>query len=431
MPGDTAYIIVHGSGQDGTSHRENTVKLAKHLRAIGEHVYEIGGPGSTERALKQYIEAVEGQIIRPIDEIGFSLDHAFELGFGMGAGGRLDNIVKEGEQAIYAFLRKGIRKFKIVGFSRGAVASVLLARRFRIFRDIVDIQSIDLSLGLLDPVPGPILVPQHLVIPEYVKHTVLLVARDEGRPGFRHLSLQRENPRTRLTVDMIRGVHGDVGGSTQSDTTDLSLDYLVRNLEVPHPLLSVQERLEKIVETMLNSERSVNLGIAQQFTRRDYGWGVPTSTPGDIVFPSYTHTQLFNQHYPDADLFVPFSAEIQARLKEAQLKEARLKEARLKQAQLKAAQLELQRQQQREERAAAMERMRQEVAVTQRRVREFLERRAQQAEAERRRLRVVRPSPFAVTASGQILHPPPTIQLLDAGDLMKLFRYGKKLIVRK
>ncbi|HEX7684391.1 MAG TPA: hypothetical protein VF446_12805, partial [Trinickia sp.] len=105
--------------------------------------------------------------------------------------------------------------------------------------------------------------------------------------------------------------------------------------------------------------------------------------------------------------------------------------ARLKQAQLKAAQLELQRQQQREERAAAMERMRQEVAVTQRRVREFLERRAQQAEAERRRLRVVRPSPFAVTASGQILHPPPTIQLLDAGDLMKLFRYGKKLIVRK
>ncbi|SAL67568.1 hypothetical protein AWB69_07788 [Caballeronia udeis] len=437
MPGDTAYIIVHGSGQDGTSHRENTVKLAKHLRAIGEHVYEIGGPGSTERALKQYIEAVEGRIIRPIDEVGIPLDHAFELGFGMGAGGRLDNIVKEGEQAIYEFLRKGIRKFKIVGFSRGAVASVLLAQRLPIFRDIVDIQSIDLSLGLLDPVPGPILVPQHLVIPEYVKHTVLLIARDEGRPGFRHLSLQRENPRTRLTVDMIRGVHGDVGGSTQSGTTDLSLDYLVRNLEVPHRLLSLQERLDKIVETMMNSDRSVNLGIAQQYTRRDYGWGVPTSTPGDIVFPSYTHTQLFNQHFADADLFFPFSAEIQARLKEeqlkeaARLKEARLKEARLKQAQLRAAQWEWQQQQQREARAAAMERMRQEAAVTQRRMREWLERRAQQAEAERRRIRVVRPSPFAVTASGQILHPPPSIQLLDAGDVVKLFRYGKKLIFRK
>lgn len=165
----------------------------------------------------------------------------------------------------------------------------------------------------------------------------------------------------------------------------------------------------------------------------------PASSPEQCTRRATTgkipHTQLFNQHSPDADLFVPFPAEIQARLKEAQLKEARLKEARLKQAQLKAAQLELQRQQQqqrqREERAAATEQMHREAAAAQRRLREFWERRAQQAQAERRRIRVVRPSPFAVTASGQILHPPPTIQLLDAGDLMKLFRYGKKLIFRK
>ena len=81
----------------------------------------------------------------------------------------------------------------------------------------------------------------------------------------------------------------------------------------------------------------------------------PASSPEQCTRRATTgkipHTQLFNQHSPDADLFVPFPAEIQARLKEAQLKEARLKEARLKearlkQAQLKAAQLELQRQQQ-------------------------------------------------------------------------------------
>ena len=56
----TGLIVFHGTRQDQMSRAENTVKLFDIASEAGWRVEQLGGPGSTERAMKTVLQADPG-----------------------------------------------------------------------------------------------------------------------------------------------------------------------------------------------------------------------------------------------------------------------------------------------------------------------------------------------------------------------------------
>lgn len=265
-------IVVHGTSQDITSTNEVTTQIAKAARSAGYFVVDIGGPGSTERSIKRCLkwnplleEATS------LHEIEFPLDYAWNVVSGTATGSGIDDIIKDIQDAVELMLKQGVTSIDLVGFSRGAVALALALERVQKETKVEIRLPIPLGVCLLDPVPGPYFVPKRVEIPPFVDRLMLLTSKHEGRPGFTHLDISVSS-KVKFTGDLLMGVHGDIGGSTQSDMTLLVRDQVAKFVGLPALQLSMEERLLRTLKIIADPSKYVNPGIPQWLSRRAIGW---------------------------------------------------------------------------------------------------------------------------------------------------------------
>ena len=280
------FIVVHGTSQDSTSATETTVQLAKAARAAGHHVVEIGGPGSTERAILRALK-LNPELAEPsrIEDIGIPLDHVWQLAAGTATGAGLDDIVDDIKAAAMKMVKAGVTSINLVGFSRGAVSLALALQRIGEEMGPAVRLAVPVNVCLMDPVPGPYLVPKQVKIPSFVDRLLLLVSKHEGRPGFRHLDLV-VSPEVQFKGDLVMGVHGDIGGSTQSAMTALIKDEVAQFVDVPALRVSPQQRLELAMKIIADPRPYTFHSLAQMMVRRAIGWSGHEGAPDVIELPS-------------------------------------------------------------------------------------------------------------------------------------------------
>lgn len=261
-------IVAHGTSQDITCPKEATVKIAKAARSKGYQVKEIGGPGSTESAI--FVTTPTPKSAAPIDEGGdLMLPHLVALLAGVVMGAGIDAIKENIQDAFKAMLEQRVTSIDFVGFSRGAVA---IAHVLEDFNTIFLGTGIKINVCLLDPVPGPILVKQNAKIPWFVHRCMLLTSKHEGRPGFGPLGLEVCEG-VKFTGRLMVGVHGDIGGSTDSDITKLVLDDIAKFLGWHDAFrLRPEDRQSLIVECAINGT-----GLDKSFLQCISGRGVGLS----------------------------------------------------------------------------------------------------------------------------------------------------------
>lgn len=297
MP-QVGHLIIHGTSQDIMSTNETTVRLARHLAESGNKVIEIGGPGSVESAMR--LAQVGREEYTPIHEMDPGLDYGLGLVSGAAFGTGIEEIVEQGVAALKLLIEQGATSIKIIGFSRGAVASAMICDRLK---NDAAMRRVAVTIALLDPVPGPFFVPKTLVIPGWVREVVLLTSRNEGRPGFNHLNVELGGRDTVLLGDTFFGVHGDIGGSTLSPVNTLAMDALVKKLRLPYPVKSDEELEDAFVQTWEDQHRFTAPRGMQSFSPRNFGWS-NSVIDGQIEFASSDSATRFFVRNPLVHLLI-------------------------------------------------------------------------------------------------------------------------------
>ncbi|QFT22257.1 hypothetical protein FIV02_11815 [Pseudomonas sp. THAF187a] len=307
------YLIIHGTSQDSASKKETTVQLEDHLRQSGEIVFGIGGPGSSEQAIKltdkHNIYALESYT--PIHEMGLPLDYAMKLASGVTHGSGMSDIVEEAVDAINQMVSLGVTTIRIISFSRGAVAATMTLNELdRLGHRIL--HTVKFEVTLLDPVPGPILVPKTLKIPRWVNKVFLQVSEHESRFGFRHLNLIRESSSTQLLADLSIGVHGHVGGSQEGPLPRLIKDNFVNYMDIPYPRLAPDEYLGLFLDLLEDDEIAApprflrSLPSGQGMISRNFESLPPE--PRALTMPSSLITQQAKLYSPSIRKTLEFSS---------------------------------------------------------------------------------------------------------------------------
>lgn len=295
------FIVVHGTSQDIMSTTETTVQLAKAAQAAGHQVVQIGGPGSTERAILRGLERDPSTAeYSRIEDIGFPLDYGWDVLAGTATGAGMDGIVNEIRAAALKMLKSGVTSINLVGFSRGAVSLALALQRIGEEMGTVQLP-VPIKVCLMDPVPGPYLVPKTIKIPSFVDSMLLLISKHEGRPGFRHLDLI-VSPEVKFRADLVMGVHGDIGGSTQSAMTTLIKDEVSQFVGLAALRLSPEQRFERTLQIIANPRPYTFHSFAQMMARRAIGWSGFEGAPDTIELPSaHAVEDLELIHFPHDD----------------------------------------------------------------------------------------------------------------------------------
>lgn len=308
-------IVVHGTAQDSCSSFETTVKIAKAARAEGYFVIELGGPGSTERAILRGIERNPDLAeYTPIDEIGLPLDYVWDFMSGIASGSGIQDIVRDILAAGLSMQAAGVTSIDLVGFSRGAVAIALALQEAE--SKGVKLPAGSVNACLLDPVPGPFFVPQRLKIPAFVGKCMVLTSKHEGRLGFRNPEITLSEG-VRLEADIVMGVHGDIGGSTQSPIAQLAMDQVARFIGLSALRLGYHERLWLATMATLDGPKYTNPGPLQWMSRRGIGWSGTGHEHSfeNLEFPSArTGSELMRAQRQDLDMaFTRFGRDWQPR----------------------------------------------------------------------------------------------------------------------
>jgi hypothetical protein len=281
-----AYVFVGGTSQDLNSPNEHTTQLFNEISAVGANCTHIDGAGSGRRARNESQLALAQYPfgIPPIDEIGHALDIPFNKTVGVLLGTGTDKIVLQVMEAVANVISQGAEEVVLVGFSRGAVA-VAMALDECARRQIK--LHVRIRVALLDPVPGPMFLPKEITIPAFVSEIFLLVAHDERRFGFEHLHVKCESDATRLTAEMWSGVHGDIGGSTQSSTSRLIKDRIIEVMKLPLALLPDPQWLPIAFKALLDSPGIISQSLTISHKLRNFGHNDQSLLPPNTVtFPS-------------------------------------------------------------------------------------------------------------------------------------------------
>ncbi|MCP8466998.1 DUF2235 domain-containing protein [Pseudomonas sp. ZM23] len=277
---ETAYLIFDGTGQNAASGNEHTVRLARELEAAGLPVETIAGPGTSDtvirKAKKTDFDLARGELYPPAHEIPFHFDIIRDTLAGNFFGDGVYENVDEGVEKFKDLQKLGVTEVVMVGFSRGAVTAVLVARKLAELGVVVPGDNIRIKMFLLDPVPGPKLVAGNtLEIPKIVSYCYNQRSVHESRPFFDALNLTVEDEfATTLDPDYSIGVHGDVGGSTQSPVSTFNYLDLKRRLGLP---VSTSDYHESILDAFDASSSVTNPGVlkelssGQGFSRRPFG----------------------------------------------------------------------------------------------------------------------------------------------------------------
>ncbi len=285
-------IFVHGTSQDRTSLNELTVRMAAVARGQSYLTIDIGGPGSTERSVLRMLEFdPEAASPSSFEELSVPLDYAMFVATGTATGRGIDGIVEDVIAKARMMLESGVTRIDIVGFSRGAVAAAMALER--IDRILLAPPRIEVNACLLDPVPGPILVPKLIRLPPWLRRCGVFSSVHESRPGFNILGLVIP-PEVELTSVSVIGVHGDIGGSTRSKVHRLVADRVAEFLDLPGFSLDSLARVELIVDAMEDPSPYVLPALPQgvisrPYARRSLAWGahdeplVPLSGDDDFL----------------------------------------------------------------------------------------------------------------------------------------------------
>jgi hypothetical protein len=302
-------MVFHGSAQDMAQTQENTVKVVEQAKVEGREVVQFGGPGSSDRAVRRPPgnEAEEPQ---------FPFDYAAMITAGelLGAGSR--DIVEEGVAELVARVARG-EAIHMIGFSRGAVNA---CRTLVAAQKYVTGKTVDVTLDALDPVPGPTGIGT-IVLPPFLKELRVVLSKHEGRPGFGHLNLF-VGSQTRFLSDVCIGVHGDIGGSTQSALANLNLAALLKRAGLSSPFTPADLEglaLSALVSCDVYSDK-------WKFTTRKFKDEVGQWTPSsraDIEVPCNLAWPLYRSSLPGALLTQPVAPVVNDRALE--LLEARLR----------------------------------------------------------------------------------------------------------
>jgi hypothetical protein len=263
---------------------------------------EIGGPGSTERSILRGLKR-DPFLAQPssIYDIDLPLDHLWDVAAGTFVGSGIDDIVDEVKVAVLGMVNAGVSSVDLVGFSRGAVSLALALQRIGEELGPTFRTPVPINVCLLDPVPGPYLVPKHVEIPSFVNRLLLFVSKHEGRWGFLNLGLS-VSPEVTFRSDLVMGVHGDIGGSTRSAMTILVKDEVAEFLGLPSFRLSLEERVRKTLEIMANPSPYTHPGIMQMWERRALGWSGHEGDPDVIELPSARAMEdLQKYRFPDEE----------------------------------------------------------------------------------------------------------------------------------
>ncbi|MCG9626188.1 hypothetical protein L1D34_15210 [Vibrio mediterranei] len=273
-------ILVQGTCED----RASTCNITELDRLAREHCYNykyIDGVGSSGRTVKMgtYFDS---QILEPYYFEGGSggmglLEYALRMAKDAATGYGLRYMVDEIKEYILEGIHPTVADLlgvTICGFSRGAVAIAQALQEIEMERPSL---KMDVTVILLDPVPGPFLNKSYQT-PECVKHLYLYKSRDEGRPGFGAADILL-NPTTHFEGYIVNGVHGDIGGSTKSNTSKLILDD-VKQIIGFNNCMSSSERITLALEQGLNG---YDIGWPNYFSRR--GDRSPSSHCSDFELP--------------------------------------------------------------------------------------------------------------------------------------------------
>ena len=275
-------MVFHGTGQDMGSKNELTVRLVEAAQDEGREVFQLGGPGSTERSLKAPFGLAQPSSLHEID---IPLDYAYKTLAGVAVGEGIGDIVDEGMEAFMKKINKS-SSIHLIGFSRGAVAIALMLEMAGKHLDKQPGQLPNIRVTLLDPVPGPIGIKQHITLPRCVTELNLLYSKHEGRPGFQHLDISLSRP-IRFNSDMNIGVHGDIGGSTQSPLALTNQDRVMKSTGLPG--LGQRQMHDASLDAFLNATNYSDRlkWQTRQFKSNSSGIWLP-SDRADFEMPSDT-----------------------------------------------------------------------------------------------------------------------------------------------
>lgn len=429
----TGLIVFHGTSQDQMSRAENTVKLFDIARDAGWRVEQLGGPGSTERAMKTVLQADPGaaQYTR-IEDIGLPLDYVWGLGAGVATGSGVEDNIREARELLRKLKLEGASNIRMVGFSRGAdtianLLNQLEAERFDL--------GLPLSVTLLDPVPGP-LRRKHRKLPAFVDEVQLFTSQHEGRPGFAPLDISVDT-RTRLDAQVVVGVHGDIGGSTGSGVADLILDDVLRKHRLP-PRLTELDRVRRIMSAMEDPAPYVTPSLEHALWPREMrpSTGVGYTDDHAVVLPYgsaarevMAHSQVLRLAASASDAVprLQTAGEIDERAIRLLVKKAQAREAR-QAAGRETARINAQMERMRREAQAMAARIRARADEYARRQALAEERARQQAlAAEYARAILVMPqTSFRNVATGRVQHPPPVRLAVPGRFVANLLRWVPK-----
>ncbi len=274
----SSILCVNGTGADQNSDEENVIRFHKSFLANGYNSTVVDGLGSPLYSERTGIDMVSGLV------------------FGSGYPGLVAQIVE-----LLMERGKSTDEITVVAFSRGAVASIDALAQVA-----PDLQKLGVKVKLLalDPTSGETFVPKKLVVPGVVNELMLLVSRDEGRPGFGHLKVVIENPRkTKYSIDMVGGVHGHIGGSKRDGIADLVRDVCAGFLGGPLQQMPALERHRLTLKEFSTPTSSRWHGFQQYMTARDFNWKRPTRNYGPLQFPLWSSYQELR---PRIDLLLTF-----------------------------------------------------------------------------------------------------------------------------
>jgi hypothetical protein len=425
----TGLIVFHGTSQDKMSRSENTVKLFDIAKDAGWRVEELGGPGSTERAMKTVLQADPGAgDYTRIEDIGLPLDYAWGLGAGVATGSGVEDNILEAREMLRKLKMEGASSIRMVGFSRGADTIANLLNQLEAER--YDL-GLPLSVTLLDPVPGP-LRRKHRKLPAFVDEVQLFTSQHEGRPGFAPLDISVE-ARTRLDAQVVVGVHGDIGGSTGSGVADLILDDVLRKHKLPRRLTAT-DRARLIMSAMEDPTPYVMPSLEHAIWPRKMRPDTGVGYAGDnaIVFP-YGSAAREVMSQSQVLRLATSATDAVPRLKPAGEIDARMIKLLAAKAQAQQAQRDI------AKATEQMARMRREAEAQAARMRAWADARARQQAmaAERARqealaaeyaraMLVVPQASFRNAATGAVHHPPPVRMPVAGRFVANLLRWIPK-----
>lgn len=426
----TGLIVFHGTSQDKMSRAENTVKLFDIAKDAGWRVEELGGPGSTERAMKTVLQADPSAAgYTRIEDIGLPLDYAWGLGAGVATGSGVEDNIREARELLRKLKMEGASNIRMVGFSRGAdtianLLNQLEAERFDL--------GLPLSVTLLDPVPGP-LRRKHRKLPAFVDEVQLFTSQHEGRPGFAPLDISVDAG-TRLDAQVVVGVHGDIGGSTGSGVADLILDDVLRKHRLPRRLTAT-DRADLIMGAMEDPTRYVMPSLEHAIWPRKMrpSTGVGYTSDNAIVFPygsaarevmAQSQVLRLATSATDAVPRLQATSAFDQRAIKLLIQKARAREER-EAAARETARINAQMERMRREAEAMYARMQARMAETARRQAMAAERARQEALAAEhaRAMLVVPQASFRNAATGRVHHPPPVRTPVAGRFVANLLRF--------